>query len=187
MTEVAIPSGQVIEEVARKYPCTNEIQIKITPRPTAFLSGLDALIGISIFLAGWAGNKFLDEIYDAKLGPEIKKHLKPYIEKRGPNKKYSLAILARNKESKSSALICCIGTSIDEIESSERHIPAVIEIAKKYLTHSSDSSVYLFVIDNGKVNLEPEVYESHEKSLEGLKRMYPAKIPTRISHSEKGA
>jgi len=181
MREVVIPVGEVIEDIAREHPCTDEIDLKITPRPTAFFSGLEALIGISIYLAGWAGNKFLDEIYDAKLGPAIKSLLKTYIEKAGSDKKYSLAILARNKGSMGSALICCVGSSINEIESSEKHIPAIVTIAENFLKSSNDSSIYLFVIDSGKVNLEPEVYETHEKALEGLKRMYPAKMPARIS------
>lgn len=181
MKEVVIPIGEVIEDIAREHPYTDEIDLKITPRPTAFISDLEALIGVSIFLGGWAGNKFLDEIYDAKLGPAIKSLLKPYIEKTGLDKKYSLAILARNKGSKGSALICCVGSSINEIESSEKHIPATVSIAENFLQSSNESTVYLFVIDNGKVNLEPEVYQSHEKALDGLKKMYPAKMPTRIS------
>ena len=184
MREVAIPAGEVIEEIAREHPCASEVDSKITPRPTAFLSGLEALIGISIFIAGWAGNKFLDEVYAAKLGPAIKNHLKTYIEKAGPDKKYSIAILARSKSSKGAALICCVGSSIDEIASSEKHIPAVIVIAENFLKSSNHNSIYLFVIDSGKVNLEPEIYDTHEKALEGLKRMYPAKMPVSISPSK---
>lgn len=70
--EVAIPAGETIEEIAKEYPCVDEAELKIVPQPTASLSGLDALIGVSIFLGGWAGTKFLDEIYDTKLGPAIK-------------------------------------------------------------------------------------------------------------------
>jgi len=178
--EVAIPVGEVIEEVAKEYPCADDVDLRIAPRPIAFLSGLDALIGISVFLGGWAGTKFLDEIYDAKLGPKIKKYFQPYIEKRGADKKYSIAILARKRGTGGSVLICCIGSSIEEIESSERHIPATLTIAKELLDSSKENSVYLYVIESGKVNLEPGVFDSHEMALEGLKRMYPAKLPKHI-------
>ena len=180
MKEVAIPVGEVIEEVAKEYPCANDLDLRIDPRPKAFLSGLDALIGVAIFLGGWAGTKFLDEIYEAKLGPTIKKYFRPYIEARGVDKKYSLAILARKRGVGGSVLICCIGSSIEEIESSERHIPVALAIAKELLDSSSENSVYLYVIESGKVNLEPRVYESHQMALEGLKRMYPAKLPKHI-------
>lgn len=178
--EVAIPVAEVIEEIAKEYPCTDDLDLKITPRPTACLTGLDALIGISVFVGGWVGTKFLDEIYDAKLGPVIKGYLRPYIEKRGTDKKYSLAILARKKSARDSVLICCVGSSIEEIESSERHIPAALNIAEELLNSSSGNSVYLYVIENGKVNLEPELFDSYERAMEGLKKMYPAKLPKHI-------
>lgn len=178
--EVAIPVGEVIEEIAKEYPCTDDVDLKIALRPTAFLTGLDALIGISIFLGGWAGTKFLDEIYDAKLGPAIKSYLHSYIEKHGSDKKYSLAILARKRGVSGSALICCVGSSIEEIESSKKHIPAALGIAEDALDSSTDSSVYLYVIEAGRVNLEPKIFGSHEGALEGLKRMYPAQLPKHI-------
>ncbi|CAM3938025.1 hypothetical protein [Ectopseudomonas alcaliphila] len=178
--EVAIPVGEVIEEVAKEYPCADDVDLRIVSRPTAFLSGLDALIGISVFLGGWAGTKFLDEIYDAKLGPKIKEYFRPYIERRGVDKKYSLAILARKRGVGGSVLICCIGSSIEEIESSERHIPAALTMTNELLDSSKGNSVYLYVIEGGKFNLEPEVFESHQMALEGLKRMYPAKLPKQI-------
>jgi len=178
--EVAIPVGEVIEEIAKEYPCTDDIDLKIAFRPTAFLTGLDALIAISIFLGGWAGTKFLDEIYDAKLGPAVKKYLHSYIEKRGSDKKYSLAILARKRGVNGSALICCIGSSIEEIESSKKHIPVTLGIAEDMLDSSIDSSVYLYVIEAGRVNIEPKIFKSHEDALEGLKKMYPAQLPKHI-------
>lgn len=180
MREVAIPAGEVIEKVAKEYPCVDDVDLNITPRPTAFLSGLDALIGIIIFIGGWAGNKFLDEIYDAKLGPVIKGYFQSYIERRGIDKKYSLAILTRKKGSSGAVLICCIGSSVEEIESSERHIPAALSVADELLGSSKYNFVYLYVIENGKIGLEPEVFESYEKALDGLKRMYPAKLPKYI-------
>ncbi|WP_155808292.1 hypothetical protein [Bordetella petrii] len=178
--EVAIPIGEVIEEIAKEYPCADDAAPRLSPRPTACLSGLDALIGVSVFLGGWAGTKFLDEIYDAKLGPKIKEYFWPYIEKHGSDKKYSLAILTEKRETGGSVLICCIGSSIEEIESSERHIPAALTIAKELLDSSIGNSVYLYVIESGKINLKPKVFESHEMALEGLKKMYPAKLPKYI-------
>lgn len=148
--EVAIPAGEVIEDVAKEYPLANEFDIQIPHRPTAFLSELDALIGIFVCLGSWAGTKLLDEIYDAKLGPRIKKLFRPYIENRGIDKKYSIAIVARKRGTTGSILICCIGSSIEEIESSEKHIPAALALAEQLLDLSKNDSVYLYVIENGK-------------------------------------
>lgn len=178
--EVAIPVGEVIEEIAREFPCSDDADIKISFHPTAFISALDALIGVSIFISGWVGNKFLDEIYEAKLGPKIKQYLRPYIEKNGSNKKYSLSILARKKLKGGSVLICCIGSSIEEIELSEKHIPDALNVANELLDSSEENSVHLYLIEGGEVNLDPEIFESHEMALERLKRMYPAKLPKHI-------
>ena len=178
--EVAIPIGEVIEGIAKEHPCADDVDLRISPRLTAFTSGLDALIGICLFLGGWAATKFLDEIYDIKLRPKIKEYFWPYIEKHGPDKKYSLAILAKKREAVGAVLICCIGSSIEEIESSERQIPAALNMAKELLNSSTENSVYLYVIENGTANLEPKVFENHEMALEGLKKMYPAKLPKHI-------
>lgn len=175
--EVAIPIGEVIDEVAKEYPCADDATLRVSPRITAFISGLDALIGICVFLGGWAGTKFLDEIYDAKLRPKIKEYFWPYIEKHGDDKKYSLAILTRKRGVGASVLICCIGSSVEEIKSSERHIPDTLAIAKELLDSPIGNSVYLYVIESGKINLEPKVFESVEMALDGLKKMYPAELP----------
>jgi len=178
--EVAIPAGETIEEIAKEYPCVDEAELNIVPQPTASLSGLDALIGVSIFLGGWAGTKFLDEIYDAKLGPAIKGYFRKYIERSGSDKKYSLSILARSKETSGAVLICCVGSSIEEIELSERRIPRALGVTEKLLSSSKNKSVYLYVIESGKINLEPKAFDNLEGALEGLKRMYPAKLPKNI-------
>lgn len=179
--EVVIPAGEKIEKLAKEYPCTDEIQVKVQSRPTAFLSGLEALIGVSVFLGTWAGTKFLDEIYDAKIGPAIKEYLGQYIEKSGKNKKYSLSIAAHKRGVDSSVLICCVGSSIEEIEASEVHIPAVLRVAEGFIDSDRRGAIYLFLVDSGRCNLEPSVYDSYEAALDGLKRMYPAKLPTNVA------
>ncbi|MDF2176869.1 hypothetical protein P2G88_01210 [Aliiglaciecola sp. CAU 1673] len=185
LKEVAIPVGDLIGEIAKEYPCTNDSTIAINLRPTAFLTGLDALIGIAVFLGGWASTKFLDEIYAAKLGPAIKGYLLPYVEKSGIDKKYSISILARKNGARGAVLICCVGSSIEEIESSERHIPAALSIAEELLNYSLDDFVYLYVIEKGKVNLEPVAFDGYESAIEGLKKMYPARLPNHIKSDYK--
>lgn len=180
LREVAIPIGKEVEEIAKEYPCVDDESLEVSHRYAAFLSGLDALVGISVFLGGWAATKLLDEVYDARLRPKIKECFWPYVEKNGPDKKYSLAILAR-KRGGGAVLICCIGSSVEEIESSERHIPAALTLAQELLNSSTDNSVYLYVIEGGRINLEPGVFENHELALEGLKRMYPATLPKHIN------
>lgn len=180
MKEVVIPVSETIEEVAKESPCSQDVELSLTSRPTASLSGLDALIGIVIYLAGWATTKFLDEVYDAKLGPTIKNYLRPYIQKSGSNKKYSVTILAKKRDFKASVLICCIGSSLMEIESGEKLIPKALILAENLIDSTSENSVFIYTIENGKINVSPEAYKSLDSALNGLKRMYPAKHPRLI-------
>ena len=178
--DVAIPVGQVIEEIAKEYPCSDDQDINLPLRPTAFLTGLEAIIAVGIFVGGWAGNKFLDEIYEAKLGPVIKGKLSQYIASQASSKMYSLSILARKTGVRGSVLICCVGSTVKEIETSEKHIPAAIELAETLLINESIDYAYLYVIENGKIGLEPKKCSDLKSAIEELKKMYPAKMPKHI-------
>src|SRR5690606_33181468 len=129
--EVAIPVGKEIEAISREFPCSEDQRIELHGKPTAFASGLDALIGITVFFGGWATKKFLDEIYEAKFGPIVKEKLKAYINLDNESKKYSLAISLNKKNKSNSVLVCCVGSNLSEIEESEKHISAIIEIAER--------------------------------------------------------
>lgn len=183
--EVAIPVGEDIEKISKRFSCQDEIPIEIEPKPEAFLSGLEALIGIVVFFGGWAGTKFLDEVYDAKFSPAVKERLAKYIQKSGTHKKYSLAISINKKNSGTSVLICSVGSTIEEIETSEAHIPSVLKIAEACLDSGVEDTVHMFVIDNGNCNLKPLTYNSYEDALIGLKHMFPAKMPTYLKNDDR--
>lgn len=182
--EVAIPVGEDIEKISKNFPCQDEILIEIEPKPAAFLSSLEALIGIVVFFGGWVGTKFLDEVYNAKFSPAVKDRLAKYIQKSGTHKKYSLAISINNKSSGTSVLICSVGSTIEEIEASEAHIPAVLKIAETCLGLGAEGTVHMFVIDNGNCNLKPLTYNSYGDALTGLKHMFPVKMPTYLHNDD---
>ena len=179
--DVAIPVSDEVVEISKKYPCKDNQKIEVRGKPTAFASGLEAILGMVVFLGAWATKKFLDEIYDATFGPIAKKKLKAYIEKStDSSKKYALSISLNKKNKRNSILICCVGSNILEIEASESHIPNIMKISESYIDSSNDGSVFLFVVDNGVCNLNPSIHESLDDAINGLKKHYPIKPPQYI-------
>lgn len=178
--EVAIPACSEDKKIAEKYPSTEENKIEIQCRPTAYSSELSALIGIVAFVGGWASTKLLDEIYSATFAPFVKEKLGKLIEGSHKPKKYALSISLNKKGRMNSILICCIGTTIQEIEKSEKRIPDVLEISENYINSNNDGSVFLFVIDNGNSDLKPSIHNNYNGAIDGLKMLYPIKPPMHI-------
>jgi hypothetical protein len=173
--EVAIPVGEEIEAISREFPCSEKQRIEFHGKPTAFASSLEALIGITVFFGGWAAKKFLDEIYDAKFGPVVKDKLRAYINSDNESKKYSLSISLNKKNKLNSVFICCVGSNLSEIEESEKHIPAIIDISERYIDSTNEGKVYMFIIDNGVCELTPAVFDNYDHAINGLKKHYPIK------------
>ncbi|MCV6620421.1 MAG: hypothetical protein OIF51_01555 [Cellvibrionaceae bacterium] len=178
--QVVVPVGEQVEKIANEHPCTQDLEIKLQGRPQACGTGLEALIGICVFLGGWGVKKFLDEIYELKYAPIVREKLAKYMEAAGEDKKYSLSISVRKKNKSSSVLICCVGSDIEEIQASEVHIPTVLDLSDKYIDSSEENQVFLFVIDNGSCNLSPAVYGSYDEAIAGLKGLYPLVPPKYI-------
>lgn len=179
--EVAIPVSTEVEGISKEYPCNDNQKLEVHGRPTAFASGLEAILGVVVFFGAWATKKFLDEIYDATFGPIAKEKLKAYIEKSSDHsKKYALSISLNKKNKQNSILICCVGSNVQEIEASEIHIPNVMKISESYIDSSNDGSVFLFVIDNGVCNLNPSIHRNFADAINRLKKHYPIKPPQYI-------
>lgn len=60
-----------VDELKNHYSIGEVLQVKRGPTADAgFLTTIS--VGVIFFVAGWAGNKFLDELYEARLRPRIK-------------------------------------------------------------------------------------------------------------------
>jgi len=176
--EVVIPVSSEIENIANKYPCAEDYKIEVNYKPTACASEFSALIGIVAFLGTWASTKLLDEIYSVTFSPSVKEKLGKLINSNTQQKKYALSISLNKKGKTNSVLICCVGTTIQEIENSEKRIQDVLDISENYINQSNDGSVFLFVIDNGVTDLKPSIHNSYNHAIDGLKSLYPIRPPS---------
>jgi len=175
---VSIPVCSEVEKIAKKYPREqDDDNLNLHSNPTASGTELSALIGIVAFFGTWAATKFLDEIYNATFAPIVKEKLNSFIKDTNQTKKYALSISLNKKNKKNSILICCVGTTIEEISESEKYISNVLEVSENYIDSSNDGSVFLFVIENGKYNLAPSIHNNYDNALHGLKKLYPIKPP----------
>lgn len=175
--EVAIPTGEEIVQLSRKYPCSEEADdVDIKFRPTAFLTGLEALIGVVVFLGTWSVKKVLDDVYEEAFRPAIREKIRKYIGSNEAEKKYSLSVALNKRNSPTSVLICCTGASLEEIENSELYLGKIVALIEgHFLEKQTERRVLLFNIDNGKFDLEPKTFRTHTEALEGLKGLYRAK------------
>ena len=122
--EFAIPFLDEFELVAKEYPVkgNNPFSPKEEPKPQAHISEIAGIIGVVAFVATWSATKLLNEVYDLKISPIVRKKLSVYLGKTTSNQKYALTITTLNRETKISLLIACVGSTPEEIESSEKHI-----------------------------------------------------------------
>ena len=181
LSEVVVPTINNIDSVTSKYPCAHEPDIVLDTRPVACLSGLEAFMGIVVFLGGWTVKKFLDDVYEETFRSVVREKIRTYISQRDNGKKYSLGISLNTKKNGLSVLVCCTGRNIDEIANSETHLERIVGLAQSYFDSEEYSSgVLLFNIDNGTCNLEPEYYPDYIRALNGLKEHYPVRPPLYI-------
>ncbi len=178
-----MPIGEQIAQLSRKYPCSEEADIDIKFHPTAFLTGLEAFVGVVVFLGTWGVKKVLDDVYEEIFRPTIKVKLKKLIGSNKTGKKYSLSVSLNKRECSTSVLICCTGENLEEIENSESHLEKIVDIIDShFLEKQTERRVLLFNIDNGKFEIEPKIYKTYNEALEGLKGLYPAKPPKYINN-----
>ena len=105
LIEVVVPTINDIENVTSKYPCVHEPDIVLDSRPVACLSGLEAFMGIVVFLGSWTIKKFLDDVYEETFRSAVREKIRTYISQKDSGKKYSLGISLNTKKNGLSVLV----------------------------------------------------------------------------------
>lgn len=175
--KVGIPVNEAVSVIAKEYPVSEERAIELDTRPQGHLSELAGIIGICSFVGSWFATKALDEVYAHKISPLIKRLLRNYI--REPSgRMYGLTISCFNREKDVHLLIACVGSTVDEIESAEKNIGKVFGMLQASDIEAQDGDVLLAVIEAGSLNLEIQRHPNYTTTLDALKSMYPAKVPS---------
>lgn len=127
------------------------------------------VFGVLLFLPGWFAKKLLDEIYDLKLKPVVRKILKQAneIEIYASKKKYKTFTLSVYYKEYSTVVIVAVKErGLDELATSLDRIRAAHAAALATLqTSSSPEPVHLYLIKDGKVNVEPYMHKTFASAL----------------------
>lgn len=185
--QVVLSISEKIVELAAIYPeppDDSKVFSPVESNPRAFLSELGGLVGVFMFVAGWAATKALDEFFDAKVRPILRVALSEAFGSEGErtSKKYGLSIAVHNRETRVTILIAAIGNSSPELEASEALVRPILAMAMINAEQATATGVHLYLIDNGSCNAAPIIYENIPTALEGLNRMLPARPPRMVRH-----
>ncbi len=177
LEDCAFPTIEELESSPAFSPPEGYVQEKKEPR--FFASAFDApgLLVPIMFVGAWAANKVLDELYDFVL-PTIKKRLISYTEKQ--QKLYVLSFVLSQYPAPASIFIVAVGKTQEDLQASESLITKVVPAALARASKSTRKEYHVYLIEAGKVDVEPSIYESLEQAIHSLSLMRPSAPPKTI-------
>ncbi|MBA3964362.1 MAG: hypothetical protein H0X47_01015 [Nitrospirales bacterium] len=139
--------------------------LAIDSRPAAEAAILiGGVVGVFAFFASWLATKILDDIYEAKLQPAIRRALgtaDQKLEETNSRKAKMLLLGISYAEKRVFILICIVGETFVEILNSEHMIKMVHRNAVVWIENNSFSEpIHLYIVNHGNVNLEPLRFDS---------------------------
>jgi hypothetical protein len=177
--EVAIPISDQVEKISNEHPPATEDagwDPDLDPIPKADATILSGVVCITVFVAGWASKKALDEIYAAKIGPLLKAAISTVLTGDPGTKKYGISLLINKTPERTSIIIASVGSSIPEIELCEKQVISVATSAmQKAAQLSVPGQAHLYIIEDGKSNEHPWVYPDISSAMQHLQHMAPAR------------
>ena len=169
---ISIPLTEALKQIAMhddSITFRDELPdyLAVDSRPTAdgaILIG--GVVGVFVFFASWLATKILDDVYEAKFQPAIKKALGSADTKlSGANAKKPiiLEVGISYTDKRVFILIGIVADTFDEILRSEHMIKSVHKNAVEWINNNdSQHPIHLYVINRVNVNLEPELFENLE-------------------------
>lgn len=138
---------------------------------------LAGIVGVFAFLTTWLAKKVLDDVYELKLRPSIRKALGAADNQlKGTNaaKPKMLMVGISYADRQIFILIGIVGDSFEEILASEHMFHTVHANAVQWADDNpSDQPIHLYIVDRGTTNIEPMLYNdltSVHRSISNLER-----------------
>ena len=125
---------------------------------------IGGVIGVFTFFGTWVASKFLDEVYEAKFQPAIRKVLGlagSNLTGANAKKPKMLQLGISYAEKNVFILIGIVEDSFEEILKSENRIKPVHANAVDWIdANGVGKPIHLYIINRGNVNLEPELFDT---------------------------
>jgi hypothetical protein len=172
-----IPLASDIELVAKEteieYESIQTIDVfSVDKRPKAMGMESIAVAGIILFIGSWFAKKLLDEIYDLKLKPVIRRAIQRADEVIiFGAKKHSLIFLVGiyHRDKEKLVLVAVKTKDKTELLSGLEKIKDVHAIARQKVEMLKyHAPLHLYVIENGKVNIEPIQLDNMQEAYERI-------------------
>ena len=166
---VSIPVAESLEELESQtfrkrvdLPSYLEIESRITNDSGLAIAGV---IGVFAFFASWLSAKVLDDIWETKFQPAFRKALGDADSKlpdAGDPVPKMLQIGISYADKQVFFLVALIGDTFDDILiSSESTLKAVHRNAIAWVEENgAKSPVHVYVVNRGKMNLEPHCFDN---------------------------
>lgn len=124
-------------------------------RYTNTLSTIEMLTGVCVFLGSWGAKRFLDDIYDLKVRPHLRKLLgeklspivQPPANVPAPKKHYCLVLGLWYPAIEKAVFVAAIGEDADELLRNEEAIKQVhLSAERELLLLREDDTILLYVV-----------------------------------------
>jgi hypothetical protein len=145
-------------------PMKSNKALYLDTRPTmdaGIASGL--VVGLCLFVGGWAGNKLLDEIYEEKLREPLLRLLRKTIQKANlpPNKRLEYQHVVTFNDLGLTILVRLLLNHEKEIPESLGQLVCVHNLASDWIEKNGKGApIHCYVVADGKCNVEPYFYNS---------------------------
>lgn len=170
----SIPLAEELESIeGLEYQALPDIEVFVhDTRHRAFDIPIEGLFGVLLFLPGWLTLKALNELYDIKIRPAVRQIIRKAdeVEVFSSNKKHKAFVFSVfHEESNVIVILAAKEKSLRQLETSSAKLPTLLPSALETIrSNGSSDEVHLYVLSDGKVNVEPYIHPNLESASDQL-------------------
>jgi len=135
----------------------------IDPHPKADAGVAALIVGVAVFVAGWASEKILDQFFEKKLRDGVSNLINAILKKCDLNENQSIEFrhIVWYEDLELAVIIQLMVSNEDQLRENEQVLLQAHRNASSWVeSHGKKSPVHSYVIESGKCNLEPALYNS---------------------------
>lgn len=133
-------------------------------RPKAIELPIAGIVGVLLFLPGWFALKVLNEVYDIKIKPVVRKVIEKAdsIEVFASTKQFKVFTLEVFVEDRSVLIVLAAKEkALHALIGAVEHLPDLLPQALRFVEgHESKNEVHVYVLSEGQVNVVPSIHDN---------------------------